>query len=199
MRIGGYRRQAWVTCVTRSEKCLELALVLAESLRRTNTTKRIAVITTSQVGKPETETLYNAFDDVFCLNDNLILPFHKSREQQDSDDVLADELRGKIFAFSLEMYDKCVFLSPDMIMLENCDKLFGKTEFPGPHLCGESDNMFLLSPKWHVCQYLKERYEQSMHHAKNVVWNNFITKSMQAWMDNNELGELSKDNVDSET
>lgn len=108
----------------------------------------------------------------------------------------ADDLRGKIFAFSLEVYEKCVFVSPDTIMLENCDNWFENTNFPGTQFNGESDAMFVFSPKWAVCQFLKEKFEQSIYNATNGFWNNFIMKSVQAQMKNDESGDLCEVNAD---
>lgn len=151
------------------------------------------------MGKQEIKTLRNAFDDVFCLNDKLILPLNMSEKYVAFDDVWADELRGKIFAFSLEGYDKCFFLSADTILLENCDKLFQKTAFTTAVFNKQSDRMFLFSPNWEVCLFLIGKYEQSMPHEKNGVLNNFILKSVDAWMRNNKSGNLLKDKMDLST
>lgn len=188
-----------MTCVARPEKSLVQSLVLAKSLRRTQTTKRLAVIITTQVGKSEADALYNAFDDVFCLNENLILPLNTSGTKVTSYDGKVDELRGKIFAFSLEVYDKCVFVSSDTIFLENCDKMFEETSFLGTDFLGAWDNFFLFSPKRSVCQYLKERYEQCMSHGENGTWDNFITNCMQAWTKNNDFEDQGQDIADLST
>lgn len=181
-----------MTCVTRSEKSLVRALVLAESLKRVQTSKRLAVIITTVVGKPEIESLHCAFDDVFYLNDNLILPPSNSPGNGING---ADELRAKIFAFSFEVYDKCIFISSDTIFLENCDSLFEGNDLR-VSFKGESDNLFVFSPKWAICKFLREKYEQSRSNVKNGAWKTFIMKCMQVWMKNNENEDFRKDHLE---
>ncbi len=150
--------------------------------------------------KPEIEILHKAFDEVFCLNDKFVLPLNYKTKQleSESENEMVDELRGKIFAFSLEVYEKCIFISSDTIVLENCDKLFDNTDIPEPGIqfSGESDKMFAFLPNWDMYQFLNERYEQRMSDTKDDAWNNFIRKTSQAWLKNNAFGEKLKDNLE---
>ncbi|KAG8190788.1 hypothetical protein JTE90_005824 [Oedothorax gibbosus] len=117
-------QQAFVTCATNDSYALG-ALVLAQSLRNVQTTRKLAVIITPQVSDKIKGLLGNVFDLV------------KEVDLLDSKDeanlvILTRPDLGVTFTkfqcWRLTQYQKCVFLDADIIVVQNCDELFDREE-----------------------------------------------------------------------
>jgi len=116
--------EAFVTLVTNDTYALG-ALVLAHSLRQTNTRAQLVVLTTPGVTDHMIKTLSSNFDvvqniDLINSNDTEILEAMKRPE-------LGVTL-SKIHCWKLTQYKKCVFLDADILVLQNIDELFEKEE-----------------------------------------------------------------------
>jgi len=118
--------QAWVTLATNDSYCLG-AVVLANSLKRTGTTRKIVImITPKTISKSMLELLDLTFDEVVNV------------EKYDSEDAAHLALLErpelgitftKLHCWKLVQYTKCVFLDADTMVVQNSDELFDREEF----------------------------------------------------------------------
>ncbi|KAK6617983.1 hypothetical protein RUM44_002425 [Polyplax serrata] len=120
--MGGF---AWVTLATNDSYSLG-ALVLAHSLRKSNTAHKLAVLITPAVSQPIREQLARVFDvikvvDVVDSKDQAHLALMKRPE--------LGVTFTKIHCWTLTEFDKCVFLDADTLVVRNCDELFEREEF----------------------------------------------------------------------
>ncbi|KAM9836056.1 glycogenin-2 [Aulostomus maculatus] len=116
--------EAFVTLATSNGYCTG-ALVVAMSLRRHGTTRRIAVMVTTNVSEESRAALEDIFDEVIVV------------DGMDSEDHLHLSWLGrpelgitftKIHCWTLTQYRKCVFLDADTLVLSNVDELFERDE-----------------------------------------------------------------------
>jgi len=117
--------EAWVTLATNDAYSMG-ALTLAASLKRVNTSRKLAIMVTSEVSSPVLTALKEAFDQVVVV------------EPLDSKDLanltLLDRTElgitfTKINCWKLTQFTKAVFLDADTLVLKNCDELFEREEF----------------------------------------------------------------------
>lgn len=117
-------REAFVTLVTTDSYCMG-ATVVARSLRRHGTTRRIVVMVTPNVSEHSRFALENVFDEVITV------------DVVDSQDRLHLAMLGrpelgitftKIHCWTLTQYSKGVFLDADTLVLCNVDELFERDE-----------------------------------------------------------------------
>ncbi|ODM98073.1 Glycogenin-1 [Orchesella cincta] len=107
----GVVEQCWVTMAIDDASALK-ALVLAKSLRRVVTTRKVAVIFCSDVSAKMRNSLISTFDQ--CLKMD---PSHEMNG-------IPIELYVKIFCWSIPFIKTSVFLHPDTLVVRNCDELF---------------------------------------------------------------------------
>lgn len=116
--------QAWVTLATNDSYALG-GLVLAHSLRRVNTTKKIAIMISNGVTEAMRTQLSSAFDELIDV---------KELDSQDPENLELLERPDlgitftKLHCWKLVQYSKCVFLDADTLILKNCDELFDRDE-----------------------------------------------------------------------
>ncbi|XP_065344379.1 glycogenin-1 isoform X3 [Cloeon dipterum] len=117
--------QAWVTLATNDSYSLG-ALVLAHSLKRVGSTRRLVVMVTSGVTMVMQDQLRAIFDEVHLV------------DVLDSKDAVNLALLSrpdlgitftKLHCWRLTNYNKCVFLDADTLVLQPCDELFDREEF----------------------------------------------------------------------
>ncbi|ODM89052.1 Glycogenin-1 [Orchesella cincta] len=110
--------EVWLTSALTDDE-VPNALTLCCSLRRVLTSRKIAVIYSSKVSKALKEALNYGFDFLFHL------------EEDRNSAGLKNEDFVKLFALTLKSFDKCVFMSPNMLVVKNCDELLdqGKDNF----------------------------------------------------------------------
>ncbi|KAG7220796.1 hypothetical protein INR49_031453 [Caranx melampygus] len=121
-RVNGY--QAYVTLAT-NDSYAKGAMVLGQSLRNHNTTKKLVALIGPHVTEPCREALGSIFDEV-CVVDVM-----------DSGDVAHLALMKrpdlgvtftKLHCWTLTQYSKCVFMDADTLVLSNIDELFEREE-----------------------------------------------------------------------
>ncbi|TGZ60591.1 hypothetical protein CRM22_008454 [Opisthorchis felineus] len=117
-------RVSYVTLVTNAEYCLG-ALVLAASLRQTNTVKEITVMVTKAVTEAYRRLLRDAFDNVIEVQE-IENPDRSYVERFGRSELLITFT--KIRCWSLVQFEKCVYLDADTIVLHNIDELFEREE-----------------------------------------------------------------------
>ncbi|KAF9164518.1 Structural maintenance of chromosomes protein 2 [Actinomortierella ambigua] len=112
--------QAYVTLLT-SDNYASGALVLAHSLRASQTSKHLAVLTTAAVSKHIRDRLANVYDSVIEIGE---IDSHASKQLE----LLGRPELGitltKIHVFNQTQFDKVVFLDADTLVLRNVDHLF---------------------------------------------------------------------------
>lgn len=116
--------EAFVTLVTTDAYCMGAAVV-AHSLRRHGTTRRIVVMVTPNVSKESRRVLKRMFDEVIMVN------VMDSRDRVHLSWLGRPELGTtftKIHCWTLIQYSKCVFLDADTLVLCNVDELFEREE-----------------------------------------------------------------------
>jgi len=117
--------QAWVTLATNDSYALG-ALVLASSLRRSGTTRKIVIMTSDHLSEPMRHQLNVVFDEV--VNVNIL----DSKDKINLALLERPELGitfTKLRCWNLVQYSKCVFLDADTMMMKNSDELFERSEF----------------------------------------------------------------------
>ncbi|KAM9708225.1 glycogenin-1a [Menidia menidia] len=116
--------QAFVTLAT-NDSYAKGAMVLGQSLRNHNTTRKLVVLIGPHVAEPCREALRSLFDEV-CLVDLM-----------DSGDSAHLALMKrpdlgvtftKLHCWTLTQYSKCVFMDADTLVLSNIDELFEREE-----------------------------------------------------------------------
>ncbi|GFW08060.1 glycogenin-1 [Trichonephila clavipes] len=122
--LGIVDQQAFVTCATNDTYALG-ALVLAQSLRNVQTSRKLAVIITPDVSDKIKGLLRNSFDVVKEVD---VLD---SRDETNLALLTRPDLGVTFTKFNcwrLTQFQKCVFLDADIIVIKNCDELFERDE-----------------------------------------------------------------------
>uniref|UniRef100_A0A3Q3NQE1 glycogenin glucosyltransferase n=1 Tax=Labrus bergylta TaxID=56723 RepID=A0A3Q3NQE1_9LABR len=138
--------QAFVTLAT-NDSYAKGAMVLGQSLRNHNTTKKLVALIGPHVAEPCREVLSSIYDEV-CVVDVM-----------DSGDAAHLSLMKrpdlgvtftKLHCWTLTQYSKCVFMDADTLVLSNIDELFEREELsaapdPGWPDCFNS-GVFVFKP-----------------------------------------------------
>ncbi|CAL8085227.1 unnamed protein product [Orchesella dallaii] len=109
--MSGFKPQVWVTSAL-TDQDVAAALTLCFSLRRTETSRKVAVITSRKLSTPLKDALHYGFDFIFYL------------EEDRNTAGLKIEDFAKLTTLTLKPFDKCVFLSSNMLVMKNCDQIF---------------------------------------------------------------------------
>jgi len=117
--------EAWVTLATNDSYAVG-AMVLATSLRRTDTTRKLVILTTSTISSAMSDAMNRVFDEVVVVEplDSGDVPHLTLLERPELGITFT-----KIHCWTLTKYTKCVFLDADTLVLSNCDDLFSREEF----------------------------------------------------------------------
>ncbi|XP_012731188.2 glycogenin-1a isoform X1 [Fundulus heteroclitus] len=116
--------QAFVTLAT-NDSYAKGAMVLGQSLRNHNTTRKLVVLIGPHVAEPARDALHSIFDEVILVN------------VMDSGDAANLALMKrpdlgvtitKLHCWTLVQYSKCVFMDADTLVLSNIDELFEREE-----------------------------------------------------------------------
>ncbi|CAL8085461.1 unnamed protein product [Orchesella dallaii] len=107
--------RVWLTSVL-SDSDVPNALTLCFSLRRVLTSRRLGVIVSPKVSRVSREALGYGFDFIFTLDEE------RNTAGLENEDFV------KLFALTLLGFEKCVLLSPNMLVVKNCDELLEKEE-----------------------------------------------------------------------
>ncbi|EDO33618.1 predicted protein, partial [Nematostella vectensis] len=138
--------EAFVSLVT-NDNYANGALVLGYSLRRVNTTRKLALLVTNQVSEGMREQLLRVWDHLETVD-----PLDS---QDDANLALLSRPElgitfTKIRCWNLTHYQKCVFMDADMLVLQNCDELFDRCELSAVPDIGWPDcfnsGMFVFEP-----------------------------------------------------
>ncbi|CAL8122466.1 unnamed protein product [Orchesella dallaii] len=111
--VRGFKKQAWITAVLHDND-VPKALTLGRSLRRAVTSKTIAVLVSPKISVKFKDLLSQEFDSTHVLEED------RNVANLDLGDF------AKLFSLTLRVFDKCVFLSPNMLAMKNCDEVFEK-------------------------------------------------------------------------
>jgi len=153
------KNEAWVTLATNDSYSLG-AVVLANSLKRSGTTRNIVIMVTKKtISAAMMKLLTKSFDLVVDV------------EELDSDDAVHLELLErpelgvtftKLHCWKLVQYTKCVFLDADTLVIQNSDELFDREEFSAAPDAGWPDcfnsGVFVFVPS-------QKTYDAIMEHA----------------------------------
>jgi len=146
-------KEAFVTLATNDSYALG-ALVLAHSLKRTQTTRSLCVMITSLVTSNMKQTLQSVYDDVVEVD--LIDSGDSTRLALMNRPDLGMTFT-KIRCWLLTQYEKCVFLDADTLIVQNIDELFDREELSAAPDAGWPDcfnsGVFVFRPS-------KETYEK---------------------------------------
>ncbi|XP_074657469.1 uncharacterized protein LOC141910653 isoform X2 [Tubulanus polymorphus] len=146
--------EAFVTLATNDTYCIG-ALVLANSLRLTNTRRKLVVLISKEVTSPVRQQLSNVFDlvkevDILDSRDTVNLA------------LLTRTNLGvtftKLHCWRLTQFTKCVFLDADTLVLQNVDELFDREELSAAPDAGWPDcfnsGVFVFRPSEETYQAL---------------------------------------------
>ncbi|UJR16579.1 hypothetical protein I4U23_003479 [Adineta vaga] len=150
--------EAFVTLATNDGYALG-ALVVAQSLRKVGTQRRLVVMISKTLSDLLRQTLETSFDEVVVVDEL------NSRDEQHLRLLARPELGvtfTKINCWLLEKYSKCVFLDSDIVVLQNIDDLFDREELSAAPDAGWPDcfnsGVFVYKPS-------KETYGKLMEFA----------------------------------
>ncbi|CAL8085358.1 unnamed protein product [Orchesella dallaii] len=134
--------QVWLTTALTDSDVME-ALTLCLSLRRALTSHKVAVIVCLNISGVLRESLEYYFDFVFTLD-----------EKRNTAGLEVKDF-AKLFALTLQGFKKCVMLSPNMLVVRNCDELFdtGRKDSSQPLVwCskGEIGSVLVIRPSLQV-------------------------------------------------
>ncbi|XP_061598884.1 glycogenin-1a [Cololabis saira] len=138
--------QAFVTLAT-NDNYAKGAMVLGQSLRNHNTTKKLVALIGPSVTEPCRDTLHSIFDEVSVVDvlDSGDAAHLAMMKRPDLGVTLT-----KLHCWTLTQYSKCVFMDADTLVLSNIDELFEREELsaapdPGWPDCFNS-GVFVLRP-----------------------------------------------------
>lgn len=160
---------------------------MAEALQRTKTAKRLAAISSSKISPENLDALHKSFDDVFFLKDEAL---NSTSGKSEEDYYKLLEIQAKTFAFSLDIFEKCVFLEPNSIVLENTDCVFEKDGNIVPLLDSsdatvlkDNSDFYVLTPNRKVSRGLRKQALQLNGSARHKY--KTFTKQVQEFFGNN--------------
>jgi glycogenin glucosyltransferase len=110
--------EAFVTLATSDNQAIG-ALTLAQSLRKTNTTRQLCILITNEIDRSLKNVLDKVFDRVEVIQDEFL-------------QVRAEHVNTfrKLYCWRLATYyTKCVFVNADCLVLKNVDDLFDRDEW----------------------------------------------------------------------
>ncbi|CAL8084928.1 unnamed protein product [Orchesella dallaii] len=144
---GDAKRQVWLTSAL-TESDVPQALTLCFSLKQVMTCKHIGVITSKKLPFELIETLHQGFDYLFYL------------EERRNTAKLRKQDFVKLFPLTLKPFEMCVFLSPTLLVIKNCDQIFDefhKLRISGSLLMGTTGlDVIGIRPSWKVYENLME-------------------------------------------
>ncbi|XP_013773917.2 uncharacterized protein LOC106458899 [Limulus polyphemus] len=116
--------QAYVTMAT-NNLCALGCMVLGNSLRLCKTTRKLVALVTDGVCHSFRNMLANVYD--------IVQPVRLLGSQGTTKIALLDQPElgvsfTKLHAWRLIQFSKCIFLDPDVIVIQNCDELFKRGE-----------------------------------------------------------------------
>lgn len=117
--------EAFVTLATNDGYALG-ALVVAQSLRKVGTQRRLVVLVSKTLSDLLRRTLETSFDEVIVVDEL------NSNDSEHLKLLSRPELGvtfTKLNCWLLEQYTKCVFLDADIVVLQDIDDLFEREEF----------------------------------------------------------------------
>ncbi|CAL8084949.1 unnamed protein product [Orchesella dallaii] len=109
--MGDTGNHLWLTSAITDDDVAK-ALTLCFSLKRTLTSRKIAVVTSKEVSSPLRNALRHGFDFLFNL------------EEYEKPTRLRMEDYAKLYALTLKSFEKVVYLKPSMLAIKNLDEIF---------------------------------------------------------------------------
>jgi len=142
--------EAFVTTIYRKDEYVGAALVLAHSLRKHGTKKKLVVMVTSDVSKLAREMLGKLFDQVVEIKyiEGEVVGNHGGKRFKHMYHEWLHQSFTKYRVFELEEYKKVVLLDADMLALDNLDEVFE------------------LKPPAGICSAIKQKEED--WHGKKI-------------------------------
>jgi len=138
--------EAFVTLATNDGYALG-ALVLAQSIRKVGTQRRLVIMISDNLSDLIRRTLETSFDEVVVVSEL------NSNDKEHLRLLSRPELGvtfTKINCWLLEKYTKCVFLDADIVVLQSIDDLFEREEFSAAPDAGWPDcfnsDVFVYQP-----------------------------------------------------
>eukprot|EP00794_Sanderia_malayensis_P011399 gene11399-12586_t len=124
MEKSGCKEEAFVTLAT-NDSYATGALVLGDSLKKVNTCKKLAIIVTRDVSQIQRQRLSQLWDYVLEVeklesNDKINLALIERPE--------LSVTFTKLKIWTLEQFQKCVFMDADTLVIQNIDDLFERDE-----------------------------------------------------------------------
>ncbi|CAL8085088.1 unnamed protein product [Orchesella dallaii] len=149
---GDPKSQVWLTSAL-TESDVPQALTLCFSLKRVFTCRKIGVIVSKKLTNELIEFLYKGFDYLFYLEEGL-----NTAKLKEQDFV-------KLFPLTLKPFEMCVFLSPTMLAVKNCDHIFeeNRNHRSPCHLLRDParTDLFVIRPSWKVFEDLMKDLMQN--------------------------------------
>ncbi|CAL8085253.1 unnamed protein product [Orchesella dallaii] len=109
--MGDTGNHLWLTSAITDDDVVK-ALTLCFSLKRTLTSRKVAVVTSKEVSPPLRNALRQTFDFLFNLEE-----YEKPTKLRMEDFV-------KLYALTLKSFEKVVYLKPSMLVIKNSDEVF---------------------------------------------------------------------------
>jgi glycogenin glucosyltransferase len=186
--------QSWVTLALSDTNAWQ-ALVLAKSLRRSFTTRKLTIVISENVSQPMKVFLQKEFDMVTRF-DTSELELRNGKLNKDL---------AKLWPWNLKAWEKCVFLNSNSIVLKNADILFENEELsacPSESIIDRfNTDLFLFRPSSETFALLMKAAENVKGTAEDVLnqyygtWKtstrNHIDSSFSTTIDELEKGGLS--------
>lgn len=118
------KKYSYITVLS-TEKYLEGALVLAESLKKTGTKYPLSILITDDISKDVEETL-KKFDFKIIRKSKISIPESIKIKNEHGSFSHWTNTFDKLLLFELTEFDKLVYLDSDMYVRKNIDELFEK-------------------------------------------------------------------------
>lgn len=162
--------QLWVTSAV-CDADVKKALSLAYSLERTYTNRKIAVIASYKLSEHLHEALAVGFDMVFYLNENLNTACMK-----------LDDFAKSYALHALRAFNKCVFVSPSMLAVQNCDDIFQTKGFNDKGLLllenDEDASVFLFRPSMDHFKSILQGLNLRSKEEAGMIFKNLLTPNL---------------------
>lgn len=132
-----------------------------------------------QLSSEDRASLRKGFDDVFYLD-------HVSGAKVDNGNGPSshDIARAKVHAFSLEIFERCVFLEPNSLLVENCDNLFNEAKgkiapllVAGKRKLAVHQDYYVIEPSLKLGEFLTDELSRQ----KKNGYVSFLTTHAGEW------------------
>lgn len=176
--------------VISTDNYLTGALVLNESLKRTNPRYPFTVMVTKNVSSSCDQILQKHGIRVIRKEENILLDAQQQKKNENVGYKYWNYTFDSLYVFELMEFDKIVYLDCDVLVLENLDHLFEKPHLSAaldPGTTNLSSGIMVIEPRLGALKELTDTIPQVMENKSYFGDQNILQACYPDWPDRQEL------------